>query len=99
MLEIGGVSNPSLAQKYVGKKISEIAAEQQREPFAVYIDILKEDDFNSTILMHCGHEGNVRRTMQHSRHTGGSDGIITSTKPHPRGESPPRPEAAAESCC
>lgn len=80
------MSDASLAQKYVGKTIAQIAAEQQRDPFDVYIDILKDDDFNSTILMHCGHEGNIRRIMQHPRHTGGSDGIITSTKPHPRGK-------------
>jgi len=32
-----------------------------------------------------GNEGNVRKIMRHSKHTGGSDGILTSTKPHPRG--------------
>ena len=86
ILEIGGVSNPDLADKYVGKTIAEIAKEQQRDPFNTYIDILKEDDFSSTILSHCGHEENVRKIMQHPRHTGGSDGILTSTKPHPRGK-------------
>ncbi|KAK3725563.1 hypothetical protein LTR37_000533 [Vermiconidia calcicola] len=85
ILEIGGVSDPSLADKYVGKTIARIAEEQQRHPFDAYIDILKEDDFNSTILSHSGHEGNVRKIMRHARHTGGSDGILTSTKPHPRG--------------
>ena len=85
ILEIGGVSDPSLADKYVGKTLQQIADEQGREPFDVYIDILKDDDFNSTILSHSGHEGNVRKIMSHSRHTGGSDGILTSTKPHPRG--------------
>ena len=85
ILEIGGVSDPSLASKYVGKTIAQIADEQGRDPFDVYVDILKEDDFNSTILSHSGHEGNVRRIMRHPRHTGGSDGILTSTKPHPRG--------------
>lgn len=85
IIEIGGVSEPSLASKYVGKTLERIAAEQKRDPFDTYVDILKEDDFNSTILSHCGHEGNVRRIMRHPRHTGGSDGILTSTKPHPRG--------------
>ena len=72
ILEIGGVSIPS-CQGYVGKTIAQIAEEQHRDPFDVYIDILKEDDFNSTILSHSGHEGNVRKIMGHSRHTGGSD--------------------------
>lgn len=85
ILEIGGVSNPSLAKRYVGKTIAQIAKELGRDPFDTYVDILKEDDFNSTILSHSGHEANVRKIMQHSGHTGGSDGILTSTKPHPRG--------------
>ena len=85
IIEIGGVSDPSLASKYVGKTLAQIASEQKRDPFDTYVDILKEDDFNSTILSHSGHEGNVRKIMRHSRHTGGSDGILTSTKPHPRG--------------
>ncbi|KAK5166675.1 uncharacterized protein LTR77_008219 [Saxophila tyrrhenica] len=85
ILEIGGVSDPSLASKYVGKTLAQIAEERQKDPFDAYIDVLKEDDFNSTILSHSGHEGNVRKIMRHSRHTGGSDGILTSTKPHPRG--------------
>jgi N-acyl-D-amino-acid deacylase len=85
IIEIGGVSDPTLASKYVGKTLAQIAKEQGRDPFDTYIDILKEDDFNSTILSHSGHEGNVRKIMRHSRHTGGSDGILTSTKPHPRG--------------
>ena len=85
IIEIGGVSDPSLAGKYVGKTLARIAKEQGRDPFDVYVDILKEDDFNSTILSHSAHEGNVRKIMRHSRHTGGSDGILTSTKPHPRG--------------
>ncbi|KXT02223.1 hypothetical protein AC578_5053 [Pseudocercospora eumusae] len=85
ILEIGGTQNPELASKYVGKTIAQIAKEQKRDAFDTYIDILKEDNFNSTILSHCGHEANVRRIMRHPRHTGGSDGILTSTKPHPRG--------------
>ncbi len=85
IIEIGGVSDPSLVSKYVGKTIAQIAEEQRRDPFDVYVDILKEDDFNSTILSHSGHEANVRKIMRHPRHTGGSDGILTSTKPHPRG--------------
>ena len=85
ILEIGGVSKPDLASKYVGKTIAQIAKEQNSDPFDTYITILKEDNFNSTILSHSGHEGNARTIMRHHKHTGGSDGILTSTKPHPRG--------------
>ncbi|KAK4565772.1 hypothetical protein LTR86_003621 [Recurvomyces mirabilis] len=84
-LEISGVLNASLASSCVGKRISQIAEERNEEPFETFIWLLKEDDFSTTILMHVGHESNVRKIMRHSRHTGGSDGILTSTKPHPRG--------------
>lgn len=85
ILEISGVSKPELASKYVGKTLAQIAKEQYQDPFETYIQILKADTFNSTILSHSGHEGNVRNIMRHPRHTGGSDGILTSTKPHSRG--------------
>lgn len=85
LIEIGGVQNAELASHYVGKTISQIALEKKQDPFDCYIDILKQDNFNSTILSHTGHESNVQLIMRHPKHTGGSDGILTSTKPHPRG--------------
>ncbi|KAK4501109.1 hypothetical protein PRZ48_006915 [Zasmidium cellare] len=85
LLEIGGVRNKDLIPLYVGKTISQIASEQNADPFDTYVKILKDDSFDSTILSHSGHEPNVRLIMRHPRHTGGSDGILTSTKPHPRG--------------
>lgn len=85
LIEIGGVANKDLASQYVGKTISKIASEKQQDPFETYLEILKRDNFNSTILSHTGDESNVRLIMRHPRHTGGSDGILTSTKPHPRG--------------
>lgn len=84
-IEISGVLNPSLIQEYVGKRISEIAAAGNEDPFDTFIALLLADDFGTTIMQHMGNEGNVRKIMRHSRHTGGSDGILTSTKPHPRG--------------
>ncbi|KAK5747231.1 hypothetical protein LTR17_000366 [Elasticomyces elasticus] len=84
-VEIGGVMNNDLAEQCVGKRISQIASNRGEDGFETFIWLLKEDDFNSTILQHMGNEGNVRKIMRHSRHTGGSDGILTSTKPHPRG--------------
>ncbi|CAK4034080.1 N-acyl-D-glutamate deacylase [Lecanosticta acicola] len=85
LLEIGGVQNAALQERYVGKTIQQIADEERKDAFDKYVEILLEDHFNSTILSHSGHEGNVRKIMRHARHTGGSDGILTSTKPHPRG--------------
>lgn len=84
-IEIGGVLNPQLASTYIGKPLSQIAEERDEDPFDTFINLLKEDDFGSTILQHMGNEENVRTIMRHSRHTGGSDGILTSNKPHPRG--------------
>ncbi|KAF2724840.1 N-acyl-D-amino-acid deacylase [Polychaeton citri CBS 116435] len=85
IIEIGGVAKQSLAPKYVGKRLAQIAEELGKDPFDTFIEILKEDDFSSTIIQHAGHESNVRKIMRHRVHTGGSDGILTSTKPHPRG--------------
>ncbi|TKA66142.1 hypothetical protein B0A55_09795 [Friedmanniomyces simplex] len=84
-IEIGGVMKNDLAEACVGKRISQIASERGQDGFDTFIWLLKEDDFSSTILQHMGNEGNVRKIMRHPRHTGGSDGILTSTKPHPRG--------------
>jgi N-acyl-D-amino-acid deacylase len=84
IIEIGGVQDPSLAD-FVGKTLGEIAREQNQDPFDTWIELLKADDFGTTIMQHAGHEDNVRKIMRHRVHTGGSDGILTSTKPHPRG--------------
>lgn len=85
IIEIGGVQDPSLAEAYVGKTLGTIAREKSQDPFDTWIEILKADDFGTTIMQHAGNEGNVRKIMRHRAHTGGSDGILTSTKPHPRG--------------
>jgi len=85
IIEIGGVQDPSLAPTYVGKTLGSIARYLNQDPFDVWISLLKADDFGTTIMQHAGHEANVRIIMRHRVHTGGSDGILTSSKPHPRG--------------
>lgn len=81
--------DPSLADKYVGKTLAQIAEEEGKEPFTSFLDLLKADSFSSTILsvsifpkasvidgklahveQHVGDEGNIRKIMRHSRHTG-----------------------------
>ncbi|KAF2763600.1 putative D-aminoacylase [Teratosphaeria nubilosa] len=84
-IEIGGVLNRDLTSICVGKRIQQIADARNEDPFDTFIWLLKADDFGTTILQHMGNESNVRKIMRHPRHTGGSDGILTSTKPHPRG--------------
>lgn len=68
-----------------GKTIAALAQGKDTEPWSVFVDLLVRDNLSTTILQHVGHEENVRAIMRHSRHTGGSDGILTASKPHPRG--------------
>jgi N-acyl-D-amino-acid deacylase len=83
-LEISGVTHPEL-NHLVGRTITQIARDERREPFQAFVDILVRDEMGTGILQHVGHEENVQAIMRHSRHTGGSDGILVGGKPHPRG--------------
>ncbi|WP_425830164.1 N-acyl-D-amino-acid deacylase family protein [Streptomyces fractus] len=82
-IEISGVSDPGLAS-CVGKTVAQAAAERGEAPWVTARRLLINDKLGSTILQHVGHEDNVRAIMQHSVHTGGSDGILQGYKPHPR---------------
>jgi N-acyl-D-amino-acid deacylase len=82
-IQLSGVRNPELADR-VGSTIAALAAASGREPFAVYREQLLEDRLGTTILQHVGHEENVQAIMRHPAHTGGSDGLLTGAKPHPR---------------
>ncbi|MEU8621793.1 D-aminoacylase [Streptomyces sp. NPDC048623] len=73
-IEISGVTAPALAD-WVGRRVPDWPAARR---------LLLEDRLGSTILQHVGHEENVRAIMRHRVHTGGSDGILQGTKPHPR---------------
>ncbi|MFG1922375.1 amidohydrolase family protein [Cryptosporangium sp. NPDC048952] len=82
-LQISGVREPELSG-YVGSTIAALAAESGREPFDVFVDVLRRDRLGTTILQHVGHEPNVREIMRHPRHTAGSDGLLVGGRPHPR---------------
>ncbi|MGV9789499.1 N-acyl-D-amino-acid deacylase family protein [Streptomyces sp. NPDC003435] len=82
-IEISGVTDPALAP-YVGRTVKEAAAMRGEEPWDTVRHLLVEDRLGTTILQHVGHEDNVRAIMRHRAHTGGSDGILQGTKPHPR---------------
>lgn len=82
-LEISGVQNPALSG-HVGKTIAGIAAETGADPFDVFARILRDDRLGTGILQHVGHEENVQAIMKHRTHTGGSDGLLVGSKPHPR---------------
>jgi len=82
-VQISGVRNPAL-RPTVGLTISQLARRDSMEPFSAYADLLRADSLGTTILQHVGHEQNVRAIMRHPAHTGGSDGLLTGDRPHPR---------------
>ncbi|EGX59572.1 D-aminoacylase [Streptomyces zinciresistens K42] len=82
-VEISGVGDPALAD-HVGRTVLRAARERGEEPWVTARRLLLADRLGTTILQHVGHEENVRAIMRHRVHTGGSDGILQGTKPHPR---------------
>ncbi|MET8770660.1 D-aminoacylase [Streptomyces sp. NPDC004658] len=82
-IEISGVTDPGLAE-YVGRTVREAARLRGETPWATAHRLLVRDRLGTTILQHVGHEENVRAIMRHRAHTGGSDGILRGSKPHPR---------------
>jgi N-acyl-D-amino-acid deacylase len=83
-IQISGVANPAL-EDLVGRTVAEIAAAAGRPAVDVVLDTVVADAGATGILMHIGDEDNVRAIMRHPRHSGGSDGILIGTRPHPRG--------------
>lgn len=87
-IEISGLGSDAPTEpcrSIVGKTVAQIAQDRGVAPWDAFVDILVGNKLQTTILQHVGHEDNVRAIMRHPQHTGGSDGIITATKPHPRG--------------
>ncbi|GLW68259.1 N-acyl-D-amino-acid deacylase [Kitasatospora phosalacinea] len=82
-IQVSGVRHGALSAA-VGRKVSELAAEQGRSGTEVFFDLLRADQLGTTILQHVGHEENVRAIMRHPVHTVGSDGLLVGARPHPR---------------
>ncbi|MBL1099086.1 N-acyl-D-amino-acid deacylase family protein [Streptomyces coffeae] len=82
-IEISGVSDPGLGD-HIGRTVARSARERGEAPWATARRLLLADRLGPTILLHVGHEENVRAIMKHPVHTGGSDGILHGAKPHPR---------------
>ncbi|MFJ8333673.1 amidohydrolase family protein [Streptomyces sp. NPDC094437] len=82
-IEISGVTDEALTP-YVGRTLQESADQRGEPPWTTARRLLLADRLGPTILQHVGHEENVRTIMRHRVHTGGSDGILQGTKPHPR---------------
>ncbi|GAA3859394.1 N-acyl-D-amino-acid deacylase family protein [Streptomyces sedi] len=69
----------------LGATVAELAARGGREPFEVCVALLLGDALSTAILQLVGNEENVRALMRHPAHTGGSDGLLATARPHPRG--------------
>jgi N-acyl-D-amino-acid deacylase len=82
-IQISGVGDRALMAN-VGRTIEELARASGREAFETFRELLIADDLATTILHLVGHEENVRAIMRHPAHTGGSDGLLVGTRPHPR---------------
>ncbi|MYU25680.1 D-aminoacylase [Streptomyces sp. SID8352] len=82
-IEVSGVTDPALTG-YTGRTVLESARRLGESPWTVARRLLLADRLGPTILQHVGHEENVRAIMRHRVHTGGSDGILRGTRPHPR---------------
>ncbi|MEU6226954.1 D-aminoacylase [Streptomyces sp. NPDC047042] len=82
-IEVSGVTDPALGD-LVGRTVRESARARGETPWSTARHLLLADRLGTTILQHVGHEENVRAIMRHRVHTGGSDGILQGTKPHPR---------------
>lgn len=82
-IEIAGVANPDL-HELVGQSVASAAKQAETEPSEFYLQVLIDDDFKSTCLMHIGHEENVQTIMRSPVHMAGSDGLLHGTKIHPR---------------
>lgn len=72
-------------EKYVGVRLIEAAASEGLDPVEFYLNLIVDEDFKISCILHSGYEPNVRAIMQHPKHLVGTDGILTGNRPHPRG--------------
>lgn len=83
-IEINGVRNPEDNGHLLGQSIAESARTTGIPAAELYFDVLVSERLGTSCLMHVGHEENVRAIMRHRVHTGGSDGLLVGSRPHPR---------------
>ncbi|GAA1951824.1 D-aminoacylase [Amycolatopsis minnesotensis] len=82
-IEINGVRGAE-REHLVGHSVAESARRQGVPAADLFFDTLIAERLGTSCLMHVGHEENVRAIMRHPAHTGGSDGLLVGTRPHPR---------------
>lgn len=80
IISVAGAAN----QRLVGRTVSEVGHGLGIAPFEAARRLLLDEKLNVNILVHVGHEENVRTIMRQPYHTVGSDGLMTGQKPHPR---------------
>ncbi len=82
-IEVSSVGSEA-GRRWTGRRVTEIAAEMVVTPWEAARRLMLEERLEVNILTHVGHEDNVRTIMQLPFHMGGSDGIMTGDRPHPR---------------
>ena len=82
-VQVSGVRSAEL-RSAVGLTVAQLAERERESGFDAFVRLLRRDELGTTILQHVGHEQNVREIMRHRAHTGGSDGLLTGDRPHPR---------------
>jgi N-acyl-D-amino-acid deacylase len=82
-IEISSAGTPA-NRRWVGRTVSDMGRELGMAPFQAARQLLLDEKLNVNILVHVGHEENVRAVMRQPYHTVGSDGLMAGQKPHPR---------------
>jgi dihydroorotase/N-acyl-D-amino-acid deacylase len=67
-----------------GRTLAEVAADEDRDPADVMLDLLLEHEGRVTVVLHFMDEADVRRVIAHPLAMIASDGIPLPGKPHPR---------------
>ncbi|MDT4990011.1 MAG: N-acyl-D-amino-acid deacylase [Micromonosporaceae bacterium] len=76
-ITISGVRESALAGR-VGRTMAALGG------FDAFVDLLVADRLGTTIMVHAGHEENVRAVLRYGGHLVGSDGLLVGARPHPR---------------
>jgi N-acyl-D-amino-acid deacylase len=68
----------------IGMNLQQYADSVKKDVAEAYLDLIIDEDFESSCVIFAGNEENVRTIMQHDNHMIGSDGILFGKRPHPR---------------
>jgi N-acyl-D-amino-acid deacylase len=72
-------------EELVGMSLAEAARRRRRRPFDLACELLLDEDLAIGIILHIGDEENIRAVLRHPCSMIGSDGLLSGTRPHPRG--------------